>query len=130
MVWFYLECTKYCLLFQNIGIYWPDQLNAVKEYGPFRVTKKSDTEEDDFKRIDLSCCKEEDEKVLVIPYTYFVVNCLNFVTDAKENKLKIKLFAGREEAQIVSVHILGRFLHGAFLRSEVPKVDQCCGVAS
>nr|XP_022313079.1 uncharacterized protein LOC111118076 isoform X2 [Crassostrea virginica] len=45
---------------ENIGIYWPDQLNAVKEYGPFRVTKKSDTEEADFKRIDLSCCKEED----------------------------------------------------------------------
>nr|XP_022315266.1 receptor-type tyrosine-protein phosphatase kappa-like [Crassostrea virginica] len=45
---------------ENIGIYWPDQLNAVKEYGPFRVTRKSDTEEDDFKRIDLSCCKEED----------------------------------------------------------------------
>lgn len=43
---------------ENIGRYWPKDLNAVSEFGPFRITKKGLTEGKDFTIIDLCCHKE------------------------------------------------------------------------
>lgn len=51
------------LFLKNIGKYWPPDLNAVSEFGPFRVTKKSFTEGKDFTIVDLCCNKEGQNEV-------------------------------------------------------------------
>nr|XP_034316262.1 uncharacterized protein LOC117685819 isoform X3 [Crassostrea gigas] len=59
---------------ENIGKYWPPDLNAVSEFGPFRVTKKSFTEGKDFTIVDLCCHKErqnEDERKLRLFQCHF-----------------------------------------------------------
>nr|XP_034311973.1 uncharacterized protein LOC105322541 isoform X3 [Crassostrea gigas] len=59
---------------ENIGKYWPKDLNAVFEFGPFRITKKGLTEGKDFTIVDLCCHKEgqnEDERKLRLFQCHF-----------------------------------------------------------
>nr|XP_034316267.1 receptor-type tyrosine-protein phosphatase mu-like [Crassostrea gigas] len=58
---------------EYIGKYWPEDLNAIAEFGPFRITKKGFTEGTDFYIIDLCCHKE----------------------GQNENNRKIRLFQGQ-----------------------------------
>lgn len=53
------------LFLKNIGKYWPKDLNAVSEFGPFRITKKGLTEGKDFTIVDLCCHKEGQNEVYV-----------------------------------------------------------------
>lgn len=51
------------LFLKNIGKYWPIDLNAVSEFGPFRITKKGLTEGKDFTIVDVCCHKEGQNEV-------------------------------------------------------------------
>lgn len=54
---------------ENIGKYWPEDVNDVSEFGTFRITKKGLTEDKDLNIIDLCCYKEgqnENERKLRI----------------------------------------------------------------
>lgn len=61
----FLQCRigKISLFLKNIGKYWPVDLNAVSEFGPFRITKKGLTEGKDFSTVDYCCHKEGQNEV-------------------------------------------------------------------
>lgn len=51
------------LFLKNIGKYWPEDLNAISEFGPFRISKKGFIEGANFNIIDLCCHKETQNEV-------------------------------------------------------------------